>query len=221
MDVATELGVNELRMRFLDFTRRTFARLPPLDRPRILDIGCGQGLQTMELARLSGGEVVGIDIDEAAVAQFRRRLEPTDLRERISLRTKSLFDPGLAEQSFDILWEEGVMHLLEPEMSFAACHRLLKTRGYLVMHETLDWFDATSERIPEWGFAIRDRCPLPTHYWWTDYGAPLERRIQHFRAEHGDAAASPELTRYANEAAMIREDPDRFDCGFFILQRNE
>ena len=219
MDIERILGVQELRTRALEHTRMAFAMLPAMDRPRVLDIGCGQGLQTMELARLSGGEVVGIDIDEAALARFLERLEQSGFRSQITVRMCSLFEPGLAAESFDILWEEGVLHLLQPDGSFAACHRLLRRGGFLVMHETIGWFEATSPRLPELGFSLVDRHLLPRHFWWTEYGAPLERRVRAFRESHGDAALSPELARYANEAAMIKSDPDRFDCGFFIAQK--
>lgn len=219
MDIERELGIQELRMRALEHTRKAFALLPPVDRPRILDIGCGQGLQTMELARLGGGEVVGIDIDETALAYFKTRLAQSDVRSRVTVRRCSLFDSGLPEGSFNILWEEGVLHLLEPARSFAACSRLLVPGGFLVMHETLEWFEAASQRLPEWGLVFLDRHRLPRHFWWTEYGAALESRVQTVRKSHGDAARSPELTRYANEAAMIKADPDHFDCGFFILQK--
>lgn len=208
-------------MRALEHTRKAFALLPAIDRPRILDIGCGQGLQTMDLARLGGGEVVGIDIDQTALTRFRQRLEQSEVTSRVTVRMGSLFDSGLAAEGFDILWEEGVLHLLEPARSFAACHRLLRPGGFLVMHETLDWFEAARQRLSEWGLMFVDRHLLPRHFWWTEYGAPLERRVREFRESHADAAGSPELTRYANEAAMIKADPDQFDCGFFILQKRE
>jgi len=48
-------GSSSIRLRF---TRKAFHMLPRLDRPRILDIGCGQGEPTLELAKLSGGQVI-------------------------------------------------------------------------------------------------------------------------------------------------------------------
>ena len=66
MNINDALNVEELRGRFLEHSRQAYRLLPPLEQPRILDIGCGQGQQTMELARLGGGEVIGIDIDNAA-----------------------------------------------------------------------------------------------------------------------------------------------------------
>jgi ubiquinone/menaquinone biosynthesis C-methylase UbiE len=50
------------RANLLSYTRKAFHMLPPLVEPRILDIGCGTGVATIELARLSGGIIVGVDI---------------------------------------------------------------------------------------------------------------------------------------------------------------
>jgi cyclopropane fatty-acyl-phospholipid synthase-like methyltransferase len=218
-DIEQELGVQELRARLLEHTRNAFAKLPLMDRPRILDIGCGDGLPTMELARMSRGEVVGIDIDESALSRFRQRIEESDLADRVTVQTCSLFETGVDAGSFDILWEEGVLHLLDPAASFTECHRLLKPGGFLVMHERLSWFAEMQPRLSEWGLAYVDQYPLPRHFWWTDYGAPLEARITSYRKSHADAADSDELNRLADVAASIKADPDQFDCAFFILQK--
>ena len=64
-DFLAELDRDGLRSHFNTFTRQAFQRLPKLNRPRILDIGCGTGVPALELASLSDGEIFGIDIDEA------------------------------------------------------------------------------------------------------------------------------------------------------------
>ena len=87
------------------------------------------------------------------------------------------------------------------------------------MHERLAWFATLQDRLPERGFAVVNRHLLPKHFWWTEYGAPLERRVEELRESHGDAAESPELIRHADDAAMIKADPGGFDCAFFILQK--
>ena len=94
MDIEQILGVQELRMRALEHTRKAFGLLPVLDRPRILDIGCGQGSQTIELARLSGGEVIGIDIDETALSRLRKRIEELEVSSQVTVRMCSLFASG-------------------------------------------------------------------------------------------------------------------------------
>ena len=52
---------DQIRESLLKYTRKAFGMLPQMDRPRILDIGCGSGIPTMELAKLSQGEITGID----------------------------------------------------------------------------------------------------------------------------------------------------------------
>jgi hypothetical protein len=45
-------------------TRRAFNKLFPDGAPRprrILDMGCGNGTQTLELARLTGGHILAVD----------------------------------------------------------------------------------------------------------------------------------------------------------------
>ena len=59
-DVLLEINLDHYRKNFLKYTKKAFQMLPKLDRPRILDIGCGSGVQTIELAKLSKGEIIGI-----------------------------------------------------------------------------------------------------------------------------------------------------------------
>jgi ubiquinone/menaquinone biosynthesis C-methylase UbiE len=40
-----------IRKRLLKYTRRAFRMLPEMGGPRMLDIGCGSGVPTLELAR--------------------------------------------------------------------------------------------------------------------------------------------------------------------------
>jgi len=43
-------------------TRRAYEHLSNLPKqPQILDIGCGSGMQTLELARISSGQVTALD----------------------------------------------------------------------------------------------------------------------------------------------------------------
>jgi len=55
-------------------TRRAFSLLPPLPpNPKILDVGCGPGMQTLELARLAGGTVTAVDNHAPYLEELRRR----------------------------------------------------------------------------------------------------------------------------------------------------
>lgn len=213
------LGLEELRGCFLQYTREAYALLGTTAPQRILDIGCGTGMQTMELARLSGGSLVGVDPDGAALEILRQRVALAGLHKRITIVQGSILDGELPARGFDLLWEEGVLHLLDPARTLPECHRLLRPGGHLVMHETLEWFDSIWTRLEKHGFARTHTHRLPPRFWWTAYGAPLEARIQAFKAAHPDAADTPALLRHERDVAGIKASPDRTDCAFFIVQR--
>jgi SAM-dependent methyltransferase len=219
MDIDQALKVEELRGRCLEHSRKAYRLLPQLDQPRILDIGCGQGQQTIELARLAESEVIGIDIDQAALSKLRQRIDEACLGDRIKAVHVSLFDNQFADNTFDVLWEEGVFHLLDASKSLPECWRLLKPDGYLVMHETIIWFESIREKLPEFSFQLVDQHMLPKHFWWTDYGAPLEESIRTYREMHGDAMDSLKLAEYKSIVADIKSDPDRTDSGIYLMRK--
>lgn len=219
IDVYEELGIDALRRRLLEHTRRSYRMLRLPDRPQVLDIGCGRGLPTVELARLSGGRVVGIDTDDEALSHLRRRVEKEGLTTQVTVLLRSLYETGLGNESFDLLWEEGVLHLLVNSKSFRECNRLLKPGGFLVMHETISWFESIRDKVPAWGFQFDCQHLLPKNFWWDQYGAPLEQRIQTLRASGKSVSDRNELFRYEQEVAAIKADSEQLDCGFFAVKK--
>ena len=57
-----------------------------------MDIGCGPGQQTIELARISGGEVIGIDTDLSAVFRLQKHTDQANAGDCIKVIHASLFD---------------------------------------------------------------------------------------------------------------------------------
>ncbi|MBN1944875.1 MAG: class I SAM-dependent methyltransferase [Bradymonadales bacterium] len=221
VDLDEMLELETLRIGFLKYTRKAFARLPELDRPRILDIGCGSGLPTIELARLSNGEVVGIDTNGSELAELQRRIEDHGLQPRVKAVHVSLLETRFEPASFDLLWDEGTLHLTDPKKSLPVCRHLLRPNGFLVMHETIAWFEGVMVQLSELGFEVFDRLPLPSRCWWTDYYAPLEERIQALGVHESDVVDAERLAQIEREIAMVQADPERFDCDFFIARKVE
>ena len=89
------------------------------------------------------------------------------------------------------------------------------------MHETILWFESTRKKLPEFGFKLMDQHMLPKHFWWINYGAPLEERILAYRKIHGDASGSRKLAEHENVVAAIKSDPDRTDCGIYLVKRDD
>jgi SAM-dependent methyltransferase len=219
MDIDQVLKIEELRGRGLEHTRQAYRLLPRFERPRILDIGCGRGQQTIELALMAESEVIGIDTDQAALSKLRQKINKACLGDRVKAIHVSLLENQFEDNSFHILWEEGVFHLLDATKSLPECRRLLKPDGYLVMHETIIWFEGIRKELSEFGFQPVGQYMLPKHFWWTDYGAPLEERILAYGKTQGSETDSPKLAKHKRIVAEIRRDPDRTDSGIYLMQK--
>ena len=126
---------DRIRKRLLKYTRKAFRMLPKMDRPRILDIGCGSGVSTLELARLSRGRVIGIDIDQSALDRFTKRIKEAGLTDRIQATNCSMFDMDFPDESFDIVWAEGSIYAIGFERGLQEWKQLLKPGGSMVIHD--------------------------------------------------------------------------------------
>lgn len=93
---------------------------------RVLDIGCGWGGLSRELARrvMPGGRVIGIDVSEPMLARARELLPPgIPLEYVLGDATVHPFEPGRADLLFSRF---GVMFFADPARSFANMRRGLR-----------------------------------------------------------------------------------------------
>jgi ubiquinone/menaquinone biosynthesis C-methylase UbiE len=126
---------DRVRKCLLKYTRRAFRMLPKLDKPLILDIGCGSGMPTMELARLSDGEIVGLDIDQSLLDVLRRNIEKAGLSDRVKVINCSFFDMEFPDGGFDIIWAEGSINVIGFKRGLQQWKRFLKPNGFMVAHD--------------------------------------------------------------------------------------
>jgi SAM-dependent methyltransferase len=109
--------------------------------PRVLEVGCGCGTETI-WAAIQGAEVTGIDIDDDLLAVARARLgiiaHLAGERLRCDLRHASVLT--FEERPFDIIFLEQTFHHLEPRAEVvAALARLLAPGGHLILAESNAW----------------------------------------------------------------------------------
>ncbi len=94
---------------------RAFANAIPADLTgrTVLDIGCNAGFYSIEMKRRGAERVLGIDFDEAYLAQARFAAEVTG--RDIEFRKLSVYDVGVLGERFDIVLFMGVLyHLRHP-----------------------------------------------------------------------------------------------------------
>ncbi|MBD3255302.1 MAG: methyltransferase domain-containing protein [Candidatus Lokiarchaeota archaeon] len=214
--------IDELRESFLEYTRKAFSLLPEMGNPRILDVGCGRGLPTIELAKLSGGQVIGIDIDSEALDEFRNEIKNKQLSNRIKILNKSLLNKQFQEdysEWADVVWGEGVFHMIGYEEGYKCSYKLLKSGGYLVINDlAVDIIDSLPI-IEKIGFRVSDYFQLPEEVWWTEFYKPLEKRIEQLTIDDLNQASIEEINQFETEIEMVKENPKNFDCAFYIFQK--
>ncbi len=134
-EITFQIEKDLLREGLCKYTRKAFQILPKLDKPLILDIGCGSGGPTLELARLSQGEIIGLDIDQSSLDRLAQKIEHAGLSDRIKATNRSMLNMDFANGSFDIIWAEGSTFIIGFERALKEWRRFLKPKRFLVAHE--------------------------------------------------------------------------------------
>lgn len=109
---------------------KPFSRLidyPSLRGKRVLEIGCGAGAISAQLAK-NGGLLTAIDLTSQAIALTRRRFELFNLSGDVrQMDAEHLQYP---DETFDFVWSWGVIHhSANTEAIIAEIHRVLKPGG--------------------------------------------------------------------------------------------
>ena len=221
-EMLKELDIDHFRSAFIKYTREAFKMLPKIENPRILDIGCGSGVPTIELAKLTDGEVIGIDIDQKSLDRLREKIEKEGLSHRVKAIKCTLLDIRFPDNSFDIIWAEGTLTTLGVEKSLIEWNNLLKPNGFFVVHDEIKHFFDHRNRIDDCGYKFIEHFSLPEEAWWKEYYQPLEVRLQElFKKYSNDQAALKVLNRHQNEVDIVKASPKSFQSVFCIMQKIE
>ena len=221
-------------------TAKAFAMLGGLPvGAKILDIGCGPGLQTVELAKLSGGEVVGFDIVQTSLSEHAAK---ASLSERIRVMVGSMFVLPFTGENFDAIWSEGAIYIIGFEKGLKDWRPLLKPEGYMVASH-LSWLKLEVPDEPKafWaknypaittiddnlkiaegaGYRCVGHFMLPPSGWWDAYYLPLERNLRKLRGKYrDDQQALTEINGAQEEIDLYRKHSAYYGYVFYVLQKS-
>ena len=212
--------------------------LPPA--PAVLDLGCGVGGQTLQLAELTSGSIVALDSHAASIERLRATVAVRGFAERIQPTVGDMANPGLPPASFDLVWSEGALYNIGIEKALRICHGLLRPGGYLAFTDAV-WrkenpppevkagFEddyPTMGRVPDAlaaiensGFSLIGHFTLPDEAWWDDFYTPMEIRIEDLRGKYrADDEALAVLDQLAQEPEMHRRHSGYYAYEFFVAR---
>jgi SAM-dependent methyltransferase len=113
------------------FGQMAMERLGPITDGRVLDIGCGSGDTTIELARRVGanGHALGVDIAPSMIARARTHADQVGAR-NVEFIVADVQEAPLVTASFDAAFSQfGVMFFEDPVAAFTNVRRLIDDAG--------------------------------------------------------------------------------------------
>ncbi len=223
-------------------TRKAFKLLSDLPKnPRILDFGCGSGTQTLQLAKLTDGKIIALDIFQGFLDRLKEKAEKEGVSEKIETVRGQMESMNFEERSFDVIWSEGAIFIVGFEQGLREWRRFLKNRGYIVVSEVV-WLKSNPPEelrnfwmseypeiktirqdlkiIQDLGYELIGHFIIPTRAWELFY-EPLEKRIKSLREEHEndqEAEAKKVLDATKKEIEIFRKFSDYYGYCFFVIR---
>lgn len=223
-------------------TRRAFSALNNLpNNPKILDVGCGPGKQTLDLAELSTGVIYAVDNHQPFIDQLQQQAESLQLGNRIFPQNGDMFNLHFSPAEFDVMWSEGAIYIIGFEKGLREWNRFIKDGGYVSVTE-LSWLNTNTpaelkefwtqeypaiqnvesnlEIVKNAGYKVIDYFSIPESAWWDDYYNPLQKRIQLLREKYEeDEVAEQVFALEEKEIDLYRKYSDFYGYVFYVLKK--
>lgn len=222
-------------------TKRAFELMSAVpESPRILDIGCGPGVQTVDLLKISGGQVLALDFLPLMIARTKANAEIAKVLERLEVLIQDMKQMAFAPASFDVIWSEGAIYNLGFENGLKKIKSFVRPGGYVSVSEVV-WLkpnppapviefwhqypeiDSVENKlavIENLGYQRVGHFVLPKSTWTVDYYDPMEDLIAKKEMEWAGIPDALEIIEEArNEIGLFRKYSSYYSYAFFVMRR--
>jgi SAM-dependent methyltransferase len=143
-----------------EMTVKALSFLDNLDEnPRVADLACGTGGQTMVLANNISGNITGLDFCPDFINVFNDNAKKLNLQERVHGIVGSMDNLPFQKEEFDLIWSEGAIDNIGFEKGINHWNGFLKKNGYVAV------------TCPSW---FTDERPVKIEKFWGDAGCKLD-----------------------------------------------
>lgn len=222
-------------------TIKAFELMPEVpDKPYILDIGCGPGVQTVDLLKISDGTVLALDFLPLMLKRTQANAEKAEVAERLEVIEQDMAQMAFPPASFDVVWSEGAIYNLGFENGLKMVKSFVKPGGYVAVSDAV-WLKTDPpepvkkfwEAYPEidtvenklavinrLGYEQAGHFILPDTTWTEEYYDPMEKLITKKALEwEGNPEALAVLEEAQNEIEVFRQYSSYYSYGFFVMRR--
>ncbi len=214
-----------------------------LNKPLILDIGCGPGKQTIDLLNISDGEIIAIDNHRPFIERLNKTISDGRFEKRAKAQFGDMSKPEFEEGQFDLIWSEGAIYQLGFEKGLKDFRKYLKPGGFIAVTEA-SWTsrNISNENAEFWaneypeikhydenlliaercGYKIIDHFILDKSDWFNDYYIPMKPKIKMLKEKYPNDEDAQEVVRLHEWEIKIMENYGN-ECGyvFYILQKSD
>jgi 2-polyprenyl-3-methyl-5-hydroxy-6-metoxy-1,4-benzoquinol methylase len=130
---------------------------------RVLEVGCGDGVASIQLSHC-GHQVVGVDISPRSIAAARERARIENQSVQFVV-ANIVTDDVLGESQYDVVWCDAILHHLVSDLDIvmSRCYRALRKNGLFIAREPIayaGWLKKLRSKVPVETHATPDEQPL-------------------------------------------------------------
>ena len=208
----------------------------------ILDIGCGTGAASLQLANM-GHHVTCLDNSGTFLESLTRKARKEGLLDYIHIQLGDMFnlETILSRNTFDVIWSEGSIYIIGFERGLTEWKPLLKPNCYLACSE-LSWLSSNPpleaqefwsknypgmlsrqtniDIIKQCGYDLVDSFVLSECAWEKEYYRPMEKKIEELKLKYeGQKEVDSVLREQQAEINMYRKYSDSYGYVFYIMKK--